>query len=220
MSKIKICGITREEDIAAVNVALPDYIGFVFAKRSKRYVTSTQAEMLRSGLSSGIQAVGVFVNESVDNIVSVFENGVIDLAQLHGDEDDVYIEELRRHSSIPIIKAFSVDSVDDISRASESLADFVLLDHGLGGTGVSFDWDFLSMDPGTSPRMTGEGLLEDGRLLTGTPFFLAGGIDLDNIDDALALKPYAIDVSSGVETNGIKDSEKIIAMIANVRTSS
>jgi phosphoribosylanthranilate isomerase len=205
MSKIKICGITREEDIAAVKVALPDYIGFVFAKRSKRYVTSTQAEMLRSGLSSGIQAVGVFVDESVDNIVSLFENGVIDLAQLHGDEDDAYIGELRRRSSIPIIKAFSVDSVDDISRAAESPADFVLLDHGSGGTGVSFDWDFLSMDPGTTPRMTNK------------PFFLAGGIDLDNIDDALALRPYAIDVSSGVETNGIKDSEKIIEFVRRVR---
>jgi phosphoribosylanthranilate isomerase len=211
MSKIKICGITREDEIAAVNVALPDYIGFVFVERSKRYVTSGQAKLLRVGLSAGIQVVGVFVDESVDNIVSLFESGVIDLAQLHGDEDNSYIEELQRRSSIPIIKAFSVDSVDDISRAAESPADFVLLDHGSGGTGVSFNWDFLSMDPGTSPRMTG------GEPLTGKPFFLAGGIDLDNIGDALALKPYAIDVSSGAETNGIKDSKKIIELVRRVR---
>jgi phosphoribosylanthranilate isomerase len=248
MSKIKICGITRAEDIVAVNAALPDYIGFVFAKYSKRYVTPELAKELRRELSGAILPVGVFVDEPVENVVQLFENGVIELAQLHGDEDDVYVKELRVRCSVPIIKAVSVSSVDDIGKASESVADYLLFDNGLGGTGISFNWDFLSMDSGTTPRMTGGGLTADGAgqgfsedflgmdsgttpgmtgeglmsgygLLKDKPFFLAGGIDLSNIGEALALKPYAIDVSSGAETNGRKDSEKIMALVSNVRRS-
>jgi phosphoribosylanthranilate isomerase len=219
MSKIKICGITRAEDIVAVNAALPDYIGFVFAEHSKRYVTPEFAKELRGELSGAILPVGVFVDEPVENIVQLFESGVIELAQLHGDEDDVYIEELRLRCSVPIIKAVSVSSADDIGKASELVADYLLFDNGSGGTGMSFNWDFLSMDSGTTPRMTGGGMMTGYGLLKDKPFFLAGGIDLSNIDEALALKPYAIDVSSGAETNGSKDSEKIMALVSNTRCS-
>jgi phosphoribosylanthranilate isomerase len=207
MSKIKICGISRIEDVIAVNAAHPDYVGFVFAKNSRRYIAPEQAMVLRSGLSTEIKPVGVFVNEPVNNIIELFEYGVIELAQLHGDEDSRYIEELRARSRVQIIKAARIESRDDIERIAATPADYVLLDHGSGGTGSAFDWRWL------------DGLHTDGRLRTGVPFFLAGGIDTDNIKNALALEPYAVDISSGAETDGVKDSEKIAALVRIVRYS-
>jgi phosphoribosylanthranilate isomerase len=205
MSKIKICGITRAEDIAAVNAARPDYIGFVFVWTSRRYVTPEQAAVLRGSLSPGIQAAGVFAGEPAENIISLFDSGVIDLVQLHGGEDSRYIEDLRSRSCVPIIKAVSVSSADDIARAAATPADYVLLDHGTGGTGNAFDWRWLG------------GAASGGRLRTGRPFFLAGGINAGNIESALALKPYAVDVSSGAETDGIKDAAKISVLVGKVR---
>jgi phosphoribosylanthranilate isomerase len=205
MSKVKICGMTRPEDIIAANAAGPDYIGFVFAKASRRYVTPGQAAALRKNLSPGIRPVGVFVDEPAENIIKLFDTGVIELAQLHGREDSRYIEELRARSHVPLINAVSVSSAADIERAAATSADYVLLDHGSGGTGSAFDWRWLG------------GVTSDGRLRTGIPFFLAGGIDLSNIENALTFNPYAIDVSSGAETDGLKDGAKIAELVSIVR---
>jgi phosphoribosylanthranilate isomerase len=196
-TKIKICGLSRTEDIAAVNEAKPDYIGFVFAE-SRRKVSANEAAELKAELSPGITAVGVFVDAKVSEIVKLYEAGIIDIAQLHGAEDETYIEELRRETlaggaSLPIIKAFRIDTIVDTCKAVASSADYVLLDHGKGGTGKTFNWN----------------LAAEFRSITDRPYFLAGGIDEKNIKDAIALHPYTIDVSSGAETDGVKDPEKI-----------
>ena len=197
MTKIKFCGITRLEDVETVNVLRPDYIGFVFVKESKRYVNSKEAEILKRALAPGIQAVGVFVNEAVETVVDLLEHGIIDVAQLHGDEDETYINALRRRSKAPIIQAFRIHSEEDVKRAVLSSADDILLDAG-AGAGEVFDWTLLkNME---------------------RPYFLAGGLSLENIELAIKiLHPYALDVSSGIETNGKKDADKMAAFTAKVR---
>ena len=198
MTKIKICGLTREEDINIVNDYLPDYIGFVFAK-SKRQLSLSQAKHLKSLLNPAIQAVGVFVNEPIDNLLEYEKEKVIDIVQLHGDEDSAYIQELKTKIKLPIIKAIRVQQESDISQNFN--VDYLLFDKYLegayGGGGESFDWQ-------TIRDMT-------------RPYFLAGGINLDNIHAAIQKAPYAIDVSSGVETNGIKDKDKIRQIISIIR---
>lgn len=197
MIKIKICGLLRPEDIEYVNEALPDYIGFVFA-RSRRQVTEEQAELLKKSLDKRIHAVGVFVNAPMEDAVGLLENGVIDIAQLHGNEDEAYVEELKSKTRCPVIKAVKVESTEDILTMQNNPADYLLLDHGAGGTGEAFDWSLAS----------------DCR----KPFFLAGGIHAGNVENALEkLSPYAIDLSSGVETDGVKDREKIIEIVRRVR---
>ena len=197
MTKIKLCGLSRLDDIEAANELKPDYIGFVFASKSKRYVTYKKATELKSQLSSEIQAVGVFVNEHPQNVAKLLQNGIIDIAQLHGDEDEDYITQLRLLTDKPIIKAFRIETVNDIKTAEQSTADYILLDSGTG-TGTVFDWDLAK-----SIRR---------------PYFLAGGLDAHNVADAIkALHPFAVDVSSGIETNGVKDKTKIAAFVAAVR---
>ncbi len=197
MTKIKICGLTRTEDIDAANTYLPDYIGFVFWPKSKRYVTKEKAKELRKSLNDDIKVVGVFVDEDVDKVAALLNEGVIDLAQLHGHEDEEYIDRLRSLSDKEIIKAFVIHSDKDIEVASRSTADYVLLDAGMGA-GETFDWQ----------------LLKDFR----RSFFLAGGLNASNVEEALMqLDPYAVDVSSGVETAGIKDEVKIEEFINTVR---
>ncbi len=197
MTKIKICGLFRPNDIEYVNEALPDYIGFVFAK-SRRQVTKGQVDHLRNRLDTRIKAVGVFVDEPMENVVSLLENGVIDMAQLHGKENEAYIDRLKSRTQCPIVKAVTVERKEDIFLMQNSSADYLLLDHGKGGTGEAFDWS----------------LAHDCR----KPYFLAGGIHAGNVESALEkLKPYAIDLSSGVETAGVKDKEKVIEMVRRVR---
>ncbi len=197
MTKIKLCGLSRLDDIEAANELKPDYIGFVFASKSKRYITYEKATELKSRLSSEIQAVGVFVNEHPQDVAKLLQNGIIDIAQLHGDEDDDYITQLRLLTDKPIIKAFRIETVNDIKTAEQSTADYILLDSGTG-TGTVFDWDLAK-----SIRR---------------PYFLAGGLDAHNVADAIkALHPFAVDVSSGIETNGVKDKTKIAAFVAAVR---
>lgn len=204
LAKIKICGLKRKEDVLYVNEYKPDYIGFIFAKGSKRYITKEQAKELKAMLSPDIVPVGVFVNEEVGKIVEYVKEGVIDVVQLHGNEENEYIEKLR--SSIPdkkiIIKAIRVQSKKDVEISLKSLADYLLFDSFSikqeGGTGMAFDWT----------------LLQDVR----RPFFLAGGIHLGNLNQALTvLKPYAIDISSGVETDGYKDAMKISMVMDEIR---
>jgi len=195
--KIKICGLFQREDIDYVNEALPDYIGFVFA-RSRRQVSAEQAENLRKNLDAGIHTVGVFVDAPIEDAVSLLKNGVIDIAQLHGSEDEEYMLRLKSETHSQIIKAIRVESEEDILNAQNSPADFLLLDHGAGGTGEAFDWK----------------LIRECR----KPYFLAGGIHAGNINQAIETgNPFAIDLSSGVETNGVKDKDKILDIIRRVR---
>ncbi len=197
MTKIKLCGLTRPEDIAAANTLEPDFVGFVFAPKSRRYVTGEQAQMLRKQLSSAIQAVGVFVDEEPEQVAALLEAGVIDLAQLHGREDEDYLKRLRALTGKPIIQAFPVKTPTDLERAQSSSADYILLDSG-AGTGIPFDWALL-----TSVRR---------------PYFLAGGLGPDNVAQAIRfLHPWGVDVSSGIETGGMKDFHKMAAFVAAVR---
>lgn len=196
--KIKLCGLTRPCDIEAVNELQPDYIGFVFAKKSRRYVSPEKAEELKAMLAPGIQAVGVFVNEDPERIVSLLEAGTIDVAQLHGQEGEREIRRLRELTDHLLIQAFRIDTEQDVERANASTADYVLLDSGAGGTGTVFDWDLLQA--------------------IRRPYFLAGGLDTENLGTVKAkLNPYGIDVSSGIETDGYKDKEKMTAFVAAAR---
>lgn len=202
MAKIKICGLSRPIDIEYVNEAHPDYIGFVFAK-SKRQVSIEQAKQLKSLLNPDIQAVGVFVNEEIDNIILLCNQNIIDLVQLHGDEDESYINQLKSRISKPIIKAVRVKDAEDIKSSQGWGTEYLLLDAykegQYGGSGDAFDWTIISK--------------------VKQPYFLAGGIHSENVLDAIKMvKPYAVDVSSGVETDGVKDRNKIIDIITKVRS--
>ncbi len=197
MTKMKFCGLSRPYDIAAANELKPEYIGFVFAPKSRRYVSPEKAMELKKQLLPDIKAVGVFVNESAEAVSELLNKDVIDIAQLHGDEDEEYIKRLRTLCSKPIIKAFRIRSEKDVLAAENSTADAVLLDSG-AGTGSVFDWTLL------------QGIKR--------PYFLAGGLDIRNVGEAIGrLHPYAVDVSSGIETNGAKDREKMAAFAAAVR---
>jgi len=198
MTKIKICGLTRECDIEAVNKEEPDYIGFVFAK-SRRKVTPEQAGVLQRILRPTITPVGVFVNESPEIILSLVNKGIIEVIQLHGSEDERYIESLKLQTNKPIIKAISVKRKGDVRKWNNTSADYLLFDYKGGGTGQVFDWSLIGA--------------------TSKSFFLAGGLKPENITDAVKkIKPFAVDVSSGVETEGLKDPEKIKEFIKRVRT--
>lgn len=196
MTAVKICGLRRKEDIEAVNKYVPDYIGFVFAP-SKRQVTEEKASELKKFLKPGIKTVGVFVNQDIDMITDFCRKGIIDIPQLHGNETEADINYIKKACDVPVIKAVSVQSTEDILRWRHSLCDILLLDNGAGGTGESFDWN----------------LIED----INKPFFIAGGINEKNVLKALAKKPYGIDVSGGVETDGFKDPAKIKNIIETIR---
>lgn len=197
MTKIKLCGLSRICDIEAANRLKPEYIGFVFLPKSKRYVTYEKAKELKSLLSPDIKVVGVFVDESAEIVARLLNDGTIDIAQLHGGEDEEYISRLRKLTGKPIIKAFRIESEEDIARAEKSSANHILLDSGMG-TGKVFDWSLIQSIK--------------------RPYFLAGGLDCDNVGEAIKkLRPYAVDVSSGIETNGLKDKEKMAAFVAKVR---
>lgn len=197
MTRIKLCGLTRPEDIRAANELGPDCVGFVFAPRSRRYVTPQRAAELKQALDPRIRAVGVFVNETAQAVAAFLNDGIIDIAQLHGSEDEEYIQRLRALTGRPLIRAFRIETERDIARAGRSGADYILLDSG-SGSGGSFDWKLAQNFP--------------------RPYFLAGGLNPDNVKDALRrLAPYGVDVSSGIETDGIKDKRKMAAFVAAVR---
>lgn len=199
MTKIKICGIKNFQDIEYVNTARPDYIGFVFAK-SKRQVDFSKAHMLKKELHNDIKSVGVFVNENIDFIKKLCDYGIIDYIQLHGDEGIDFIKSLKLTTDKPIIKAVRIkDKINCIYND----ADYFLFDtyrNGVyGGTGEKFDWNIIKdFDK---------------------PFFLAGGLNEYNIIEAIDIvHPYCLDVSSGVETDGIKDRQKIINIVNLIRS--
>lgn len=200
--KIKYCGIKRNEDVDYANETMPDYIGFIFAP-TKRLVTMEQADGFKKRLNSRIQAVGVFVNETAEKVAEIANKGIIDVIQLHGQEDAEYIAKLKSLliESKPLIKAIRVQTAQDILDGQELDVDFILLDkydaEKLGGTGEKFDWNLI----GDIKK----------------PFFLAGGIDIDSLEDAVKMKPYGIDVSSGIETDGCKDLAKMRVMMEKFR---
>ncbi len=197
MTKIKMCGLSRFCDIDAANELKPEYVGFVFAKKSSRYLAPEQAAKLKKMLSPDIRAVGVFVDEKPEIVAGLLDNGTIDIAQLHGAESEEYIKKLRQLTDKPLIRAFRIQSAADIDDADNSSADYVLLDSG-AGTGSVFDW----------------GLIRNIR----RPYFLAGGLAPDNVENAVnKLHPFAVDVSSGIETDGVKDKLKMAAFVAAVR---
>lgn len=198
MTKIKICGLTRMCDIETVNMLKPEYIGFVFAQKSRRFILPETASELKKQLHTDIQAVGVFVDAPMDSVVKLLDEQIIDMVQLHGKESNRYIEELKSCTDKPIIKAFGITEAEDIMAANKSHADFVLLDSSGGGTGAVFNWNLIH--------------------LIDRPYFLAGGLTAENAGKAAErLNPYAVDVSSGVETNGYKDKHKIAEFISAVR---
>lgn len=201
MTIIKICGLTRKEDIAAVNRCRPDYIGFVFAD-SRRQVTVKQAHLLKNNLDATISAVGVFVNAPLQSIVEICAKEIIDVIQLHGEENQTFIKELQCRTSCPVVKTVRVQNTQQILETQKLPCDCLLLDafdpHQYGGSGRSFDH---SMIP-----------------LLNKPFFLAGGLDSSNVEEIIKnYSPYAVDISSGVETNGLKDEDKIRHIVGLVR---
>lgn len=197
MSRIKICGLSQKEDIEAVNTYRPDFAGFVFYPPSRRHITAGRAAELKKMLDPSIPAVGVFVDGDPWEIASLAEYDIIDMIQLHGSEDADYIKELRTLTQKPIIQAFKIRTEGDIEQARASRADYVLLDNGKG-TGETFDWT----------------LIRD----IGRPFFLAGGLNAGNVAEAIGrFQPYAVDISSGAETGGMKDPDKIRDCILAVR---
>ncbi|MCD8398361.1 MAG: phosphoribosylanthranilate isomerase [Lachnospiraceae bacterium] len=226
--KIKLCGLSRPVDIDSVNKAKPDYCGFIInVPKSIRNTTPDQVRALRKNLSPEIIPVGVFRNEPVENVAELLLDGTIQVAQLHGSEDEEYIRKLRTYGTFSIIKAFRVPSTEELSHqkqevspekadfepanrsagnvfsswadmVNKSSADLVLLDNGGGGTGKTFEWTLAN-------RIQ-------------RPYLLAGGIGPDNITEALdQLHPWGVDMSSSVETDGKKDREKMLAAVSRVR---
>ena len=216
--KVKMCGISKVETIPAVVEAKPDYMGLVFAP-SKRQVTVDQAKILVEELHRGyakkygsdtehdkndtIKTVGVFVNETVDNLVTIANEANLDAVQLHGDEDEAFIQSLKERTNVEVWKAIQIRSAADVEKWIDSSADMLLFDayhkDERGGTGEVFDWSSLDAFE--------------------RPFMLAGGIDSTNVARAIrTVRPYGIDISSGIETNGVKDDEKITAFIKIVKS--
>ncbi|WP_026662439.1 phosphoribosylanthranilate isomerase [Butyrivibrio proteoclasticus] len=207
MTRVKMCGLFRDEDISYANEIKPDYIGFVFYPKSHRYVSIEKAQSLKARLDPKIKAVGVFVDSDISFIKELVAKNIIDIVQLHGHEDSNYIHELRKsidNPDISIIQAIVIKNEADILRLpqndfidNEFSADYYLVDSGMG-SGSSFNWDLLKEHNGK--------------------IFLAGGLNTENIAKALStVKPFAVDVSSGIETDRIKDFDKMKKFISLVK---
>lgn len=200
MTKIKICGLRRPEDIEYVNEVKADFAGFILSPKFWRYIAPEQVKILRKNVPSSTKIVGVVVDEDINYVASLINDGTIDIAQLHGSENEDYIRKLRllTFDRAVITKVFIIKSDEDIKKAKASSADYVLLDSGTG-TGNTFDWT----------------IIRD----IGRDYFLAGGLNPSNVGEAvLKYHPFAVDVSSGVETEKVKDSEKIKLFAQAVRS--
>ena len=196
-TELKICGLSRVEDIIAVNRHGADYAGFVFFQKSKRYVDPYKANELIELLRSDIKPVGVFMDEPIDDVVRIARISGVEMVQLHGHESEEYVEYVKRTLDRPVIKAFKAGEEGALERASNTSADYVMIDSG-AGSGKKFDWS----------------ILKDFK----RDYFLAGGLDPESVGEAIRLlEPYAVDVSSGVETDGIKDEKKIAEFIKAVK---
>lgn len=212
--KIKFCGLFRERDIDYANALKPDFVGFIFVEYSKRFVDFILAKHLKSRLDSGVKAVGVFVDSPINRIMKALSEGIIGTVQLHGSEDSAYISALKEcmQSDLgmesPIIKAIKVSDSHSLEAGLKSNADFILLDSPNAGSGKAFDWNVLAQNFVKSQDFTREFQMR---------FFLAGGVNVENIQSAIALKPFCIDISSGIESNGVKDFAKMQTIIKAVR---
>ena len=195
MSKIKICGLTRPCDIDFVNEAKPDFCGFILGvPKSRRNISLSTLYALRERLNASVKPVGVIVDAPMEMILPLAADGTLAAIQLHGHESEEYIRQLKEQTSVPIFRAFRVTDRESLIPALQSPADLILLDHGAGGTGETFDWSVL------------EGITR--------PYILAGGLGPDNLESAIStLHPWGVDMSSGVETDGIKDREKIFKAV-------
>ena len=199
MTKIKICGMMREQDILAANEARPDYVGFIMVDWERHYITEETARHFKSMLSPEIQAVGAFVDAPIDTVIHRLNSNIIDVAQLHGNESDEYVKTVMKETGKTVVKACGVKSQADIQRILKSNADYILLDTPGGCTGTSFDWNLIQH--------------------INRPYFLAGGLNIENIADAIKqFHPYAVDLSSGAETNKEKDPEKMKKLVEIVRS--
>ncbi len=214
MQKIKLCGMMKPCDIEYANRVKPDLVGFIFAN-TRRKISAAQAKQFREALDAEISAVGVFVNEDISVIASLVQDGCIDMIQLHGEEDADYIRRLREICDVPVIKAVKVQTVEQIRQAAALPVDYLLLDTYrkgvLGGTGEAFDWELLR-EAKAAAGDTAEGAL------FGKPYFLAGGLHAGNLREAATLGSYGLDVSSGIETDGSKDFDKMVEVVNIVRT--
>ena len=198
MTRIKICGLRRMDDVRIVNETRPEMIGFIFDPTRRRYLPPEEAAVLRRALAPGIQAAGVFVNEDEARIRSIAQMVGLDWIQLHGSETDDAVRRLKRETGLPVIRAFRIDSPEDVNRALNSSADLILLDSGAGGTGSAFDWKLIRS--------------------ISRKFVLAGGLGPENVREAIALtSPFAVDASSGLETEGRKDPDKIRRFVQTIR---
>ena len=200
-------------DIEYANRVKPDFVGFIFAN-TRRKISAAQAKQFRKALDAGIPAVGVFVNEDISVIVSLVQDGCIDMIQLHGEEDADYIRRLREVCDVPVIKAVKVQTVEQIRQAAALPVDYLLLDTYrkgvLGGTGEAFDWELLR------EAKAAAGDTAEGELF-GKPYFLAGGLHAGNLREAAELGSYGLDISSGIETDGSKDFTKMVEVMELVR---
>ena len=195
---VKFCGLRREEDILAVNKIKPDLAGFILVPDRRRYVSPDKVCELRKLLDKDIKVVGVFVDEDIEVVKRLISDGTIDIAQLHGNESEEYIRELKASCRATIIKAVGIHDAKDVERAERSPADIVLVDSPGGGTGDVFNWSLLQKIK--------------------RPYILAGGLNCDNIVEAVrTLSPYGVDVSSGIETDGYKDKAKMEAFMGLIK---
>lgn len=201
MVKIKICGLQQMEDVEMVNLLHPDYVGFIFAP-SRRQINLAQAQTLKQHLDPSIQSVGVFVDAPTETICSAAQSGCIDVIQLHGAEPAALIPLLKQETGLPIIKAIRVQSRKQLLLSDRLPCDFLLLDTytpGMaGGSGQPFDWSCI-------PPLT-------------KPYFVAGGLTPETVSSVFqSCTPYGVDVSSGVETDGHKDFQKIQQFMKQVK---
>ena len=197
--KIKTCGLFREEDINYANELKPDYIGFVFAE-SKRKVGVEKAYNLKNKLDKEIKSVGVFVNDNLDFILNLIREKIIDIIQLHGNEDNNFLDNLKTKTNAKIIKFIPVENADSILNSLNIFSDFILLDNLKGGVGKTFNWNYLKEAFELNKKF-----IE----VFNKKYFLAGGLNKENINEALKFNPYCVDLSGGLETDGIKDFEKM-----------
>ena len=187
--QIKLCGLTRIEDIETANLLQPDYVGFVFYQKSKRNISVDKAVELRKVLNKEIKVVAVFLNEEIDKVVEIANYDFVDMVQVHGNLSKEYIKDIKTRTNKKVIQAFRIKNEEDIEKANAS---------GDGGTGKPFNWDFLN------------GIKRE--------FILAGGLNAENVGVAIdKCCPIMVDASSSIETNGVKDKEKMAAFVAAVR---
>jgi phosphoribosylanthranilate isomerase len=197
-TKIKICGLRRLEDVDFINEAKPDYAGVILCRRFWRGIDFEQAKAIRKRLDSNIPLVGVFVNDHFTDVLVSLRQGIVDMVQLHGTESEEYITNMQIMSRKPVIKACEVHSPDVIPYAVNSAANHILLD-SKAGSSTTFDWS----------------IVQDIQ----RPFFLAGGLNPNNITDAMkVVRPWGVDICGGVETDHHKDREKILAAVEAVRS--